>query len=282
MALENYLNSGEVIILRQPKHWAATLARFGMCLGWLLFSLALLALPVVGLVMLLVTLPGAYVTAPPLGVVYAVTNRRVISVGGWLWRWNEELPLEQAERVEVRQPLLARLIGTGHLVFDPYQGAEVEVTRMTFLFVPRPHEFRRCILERRELLEKARLHERVALAVGLQDRAVQSLAAELQTVLPVPAAPAVQVARAALPAPAQAVPPPPPMAPQPAAAAWYFSHNGERHGPVTSSELQRLARTGALTQQDHVWKEGMKDWAPATKVQGLFSSTPSRGKSSRP
>jgi hypothetical protein len=280
MALENYLNSDEVIILRLPKHRATTVVRFGMSLGWLLVSLILLALPVVGLIMLPVTLAAAYVTAPTLGVVYAVTNRRVISMGGWLWRWNEELPLEQAERVEVRQPLLARLIGAGHLVFDPYQG-EVEVTRMTFLSVPRPHEFRRCILEQRELLEHARLHERMAFAVGLQDRVVQSLAAELQTALPGPAAPAVPVAREALPPPAQSVPPPPPVAPPPAVAVWYFSRNGQPHGPVTSSELQQLARTGALSPQEHVWKEGMKDWVPAAKVQGLFSGTPSPPRKSR-
>jgi hypothetical protein len=277
MALENYLNSGEVIILRRRRHLVSTLFQFGLLLVWLLFSLIITAVfPPAALAFLLV-----FSLTPRLGVVYAVTNRRVISVGGWLWRYTEEMPLERAARVEVREPLLARLVGAGHLVFDPAQAGDIEAASMTFGFVPRPHEFRRCILEQRELLAQNEVRQKVALAMGLQDRAVQSLAAELQTVLPGPVAPAVPVVRAALPPPAQSVPPPLPAAPAPAAAAWYYCRNGQRHGPVTSAELQRLARTGALTPQDHVWKEGMKDWSPAAKVQGLFSGTPSPPRKSR-
>src|SRR5262249_27564153 len=159
-------------------------------------------------------------------------------------------------------------------VFDPAQGGEIEVASMTFLFVPRPYEFRRCIQEQRELLAQVGVRQAVALAIGLQDRAVQSLAAELQAGAPSAPAPGRPAAPLALPPAVPAVPPPAPAAPQPAHAAWYFSRNGQRHGPVTSSELQRLARTGALTPQDHVWKEGMKDWVPAAQVQGLFSATP--------
>jgi TM2 domain-containing membrane protein YozV len=54
------------------------------------------------------------------------------------------------------------------------------------------------------------------------------------------------------------------------ASEWYYSHNGERHGPVSTSQLKELAAGGRLRPEDLVWKDGMETWAPAGKVKGLL------------
>ena len=56
---------------------------------------------------------------------------------------------------------------------------------------------------------------------------------------------------------------------------WYYSHLGERQGPVAFDELQALAHRGELdAQKDLVWTEGMADWTPSGTVPGLFASAP--------
>jgi len=58
------------------------------------------------------------------------------------------------------------------------------------------------------------------------------------------------------------------------AIEWYYSHDGkERCGPVSSEELQSLAKSGRLTPSDWVCRQGTLDWFPASRVQRLFSST---------
>lgn len=52
--------------------------------------------------------------------------------------------------------------------------------------------------------------------------------------------------------------------------AWFYSSNGQKHGPVSSAVLKQKASSGELTVNDLVWREGMAEWAPATKVRGLF------------
>ncbi len=54
------------------------------------------------------------------------------------------------------------------------------------------------------------------------------------------------------------------------AKEWYYSQNGQRHGPVSSADLKQLAASGKLHPTDHVWKEGMDKWAAARSVKGLF------------
>lgn len=57
---------------------------------------------------------------------------------------------------------------------------------------------------------------------------------------------------------------------------WYYS-TGDDHqdGPVAASVLERLARSGDLRPDDLVWRDGMGEWVPATKVRGLtFSGGP--------
>jgi uncharacterized protein (TIGR03067 family) len=55
---------------------------------------------------------------------------------------------------------------------------------------------------------------------------------------------------------------------------WYYSKNGDKCGPVSSSELKALARAGKLLPTDLVWKEGISSWKPAGKVKGLFPAAP--------
>src|SRR2546423_8781814 len=59
------------------------------------------------------------------------------------------------------------------------------------------------------------------------------------------------------------------------ASEWYYSHDGARHGPISTDQLKDLAAAGRLRPNDLVWKEGMENWTPAAKVKGLLA-TPAR------
>lgn len=52
---------------------------------------------------------------------------------------------------------------------------------------------------------------------------------------------------------------------------WHYSINGQQFGPVTSSQLKQMAGEGRLSAADLVWREGMKEWAPAGSVPNLLS-----------
>lgn len=59
---------------------------------------------------------------------------------------------------------------------------------------------------------------------------------------------------------------------------WLYSR-GDNHqeGPVSAKELNRLASSGELSSDDLIWKEGMEDWVPASRIKGLeFPATPSK------
>ncbi len=49
----------------------------------------------------------------------------------------------------------------------------------------------------------------------------------------------------------------------------YSTEDDEQQGPVSAKELQQLAKNGELSADDLVWKEGMDEWAPASKIKGL-------------
>ncbi|UUO09076.1 DUF4339 domain-containing protein [Blastopirellula sp. J2-11] len=51
---------------------------------------------------------------------------------------------------------------------------------------------------------------------------------------------------------------------------WYFQQDGVRRGPVTSRQLRDLAQSGKITRETLVFREGMKKWAKAQRVAGLF------------
>jgi uncharacterized membrane protein YhaH (DUF805 family) len=52
---------------------------------------------------------------------------------------------------------------------------------------------------------------------------------------------------------------------------WFYSHEGERIGPVTFADLQIKAKEGGLNPRlDLVWKHGMDEWQPSGEIPGLF------------
>lgn len=56
-------------------------------------------------------------------------------------------------------------------------------------------------------------------------------------------------------------------------AEWYYSAgDGVQRGPIDAAGLKRLAAAGRLSPSDLVWREGMTEWAPASKVAGLFAA----------
>jgi hypothetical protein len=58
--------------------------------------------------------------------------------------------------------------------------------------------------------------------------------------------------------------------------AWFYSHEGERLGPVSLDELRAKALQGELNPRlDLVWTQGMTDWKPAGEVDALFERRPS-------
>jgi len=54
---------------------------------------------------------------------------------------------------------------------------------------------------------------------------------------------------------------------------WYYAREGEQAGPVSATELKRLASSGRLHPEDLIWQEGMKEWTPARQVKGLFEAS---------
>lgn len=57
---------------------------------------------------------------------------------------------------------------------------------------------------------------------------------------------------------------------------WFWAEQGseEPQGRVGWSELKEMARQGDLDPSSLVWKEGMKEWARADSVDGLFLAPP--------
>lgn len=51
---------------------------------------------------------------------------------------------------------------------------------------------------------------------------------------------------------------------------WYYARDNQQMGPVSSADLKRLAAAGQLSADDLIWREGMEEWAPASRVKGLF------------
>jgi antitoxin component YwqK of YwqJK toxin-antitoxin module len=54
---------------------------------------------------------------------------------------------------------------------------------------------------------------------------------------------------------------------------WYYVKNGQRCGPVSGQQLKELAAKGGIGPDDLVWKEGMSQWLPASKVKGLLPNS---------
>jgi len=58
------------------------------------------------------------------------------------------------------------------------------------------------------------------------------------------------------------------------AKVWMAVVEGKQHGPLSNSELKSLADGKRLQPTDLVWKEGMAEWVPASKIKGLFPAAP--------
>jgi membrane protease subunit (stomatin/prohibitin family) len=63
----------------------------------------------------------------------------------------------------------------------------------------------------------------------------------------------------------QNTPPPPPQ------IQYNISINGQTSGPYNWQQLQQLVQTGQLTNNTHVWKQGMAGWELAGNIQELAS-----------
>jgi len=69
----------------------------------------------------------------------------------------------------------------------------------------------------------------------------------------------------------QNTPPPPPT------ISYSVSVNGQTAGPFNLEQLQQMVQNGQLTENTHVWKQGMAAWEIATNVQelvNLFGAVP--------
>lgn len=61
--------------------------------------------------------------------------------------------------------------------------------------------------------------------------------------------------------------------------SWYYIENGERRGPLDTSEFQKLIDQGILTDASFVWTEGMSEWkrldeSPITSLPAKPSPPP--------
>lgn len=54
---------------------------------------------------------------------------------------------------------------------------------------------------------------------------------------------------------------------------WYYSKSGTQHGPVTQAELQAKISSGEVAVSELVWKDGMPDWTPASRLPEFASSS---------
>jgi membrane protease subunit (stomatin/prohibitin family) len=63
---------------------------------------------------------------------------------------------------------------------------------------------------------------------------------------------------------APAAPPPPPVE-----HVWHIAENGQTRGPFSKADLGRMAASGELTRQTHVWTAGQDGWKIANDVAEL-------------
>lgn len=54
------------------------------------------------------------------------------------------------------------------------------------------------------------------------------------------------------------------------ASQWWYANGDKKNGPCTSAELMQLARQGVITRQTLLWREGMADWAQASRFAKLW------------
>ena len=65
-------------------------------------------------------------------------------------------------------------------------------------------------------------------------------------------------------------PPPPPKSEQ-----WFIAQNGSSKGPFNKEQLKMMVKSGEITKDTYLWRDGFKDWQRAREVASeLFASMP--------
>ena len=54
---------------------------------------------------------------------------------------------------------------------------------------------------------------------------------------------------------------------------WFYAKDGRQLGPVSSADMRRLAEQGVLGPDDLIWREGLEDWVPASRIKNLFAGS---------
>lgn len=55
---------------------------------------------------------------------------------------------------------------------------------------------------------------------------------------------------------------------------WFWIKDGQKCGPVDAAGIRRMAQTGQLDPTDLIWREGLADSIPASRIKGLFPESP--------
>lgn len=53
---------------------------------------------------------------------------------------------------------------------------------------------------------------------------------------------------------------------------WYVSVEGQQHGPYSGEQLVSFTQSGNITRESMVWTDGMAEWLPAARIEGLFAA----------
>jgi uncharacterized RDD family membrane protein YckC len=61
-------------------------------------------------------------------------------------------------------------------------------------------------------------------------------------------------------------------------AEWYYAVGDDRNGPISEEALQEQARNGVVTSDTLVWREGMADWIPFSRVAFSEDEAAAEGK----
>lgn len=56
-------------------------------------------------------------------------------------------------------------------------------------------------------------------------------------------------------------------------ALWYYSKEGLQQGPVPENELLQIIRRGEIHRDNLVWRDGMAEWVPLSRVPELMGQS---------
>ena len=55
---------------------------------------------------------------------------------------------------------------------------------------------------------------------------------------------------------------------------WFYAKDGEQHGPVEAEDIRNRLKSGELSNETLVWREGMAQWSPLGEVLELREPVP--------